>query len=67
MREQLKHQSQAFSDHLNDAIKTKELEIERCLAKKFDEKLESENNRFKMQLAAMVGRLRGLDEALKGT
>lgn len=66
LREQLKRQSQAFTDHLEDAVKTREMEIERSLARKFDEMLESERCRFKMQLAAVVGRLKGLDKAIKG-
>nr|CAH7745668.1 unnamed protein product [Callosobruchus chinensis] len=65
LREQLKLQSQAFNDHLADAIRTRELEIERGFARKFDEMLEEERCRFKMQLAAIVGRLKGLDQAIK--
>lgn len=66
LREQLKRQSQAFSDHLEDAMKTRELEIERAFTRKFDEMLEGEKCKFKMQLAAVVGRLKGLDKAIKG-
>lgn len=66
MRDQLKRQSQAFTDHLEDAVKTREMEIERAYTRKFDEMLEAEKCRFKMQLAAVVGRLKGLDKAIKG-
>lgn len=65
LREQLKRQSQAFNDHLNEAIKIREIEIERLLSRKFDEQLEEERCRFKMQLSAMIGRLHGLDEGIK--
>ncbi|KAL3268175.1 hypothetical protein HHI36_007302 [Cryptolaemus montrouzieri] len=65
LREQLKRQSQAFADHLEEALLQKEREIDRGLARKFDEKLEEERCRFKMQLAAMIGRLRGLDRTMK--
>ncbi|XP_076265230.1 inner membrane mitochondrial protein mitofilin isoform X2 [Rhynchophorus ferrugineus] len=65
LREQLKRQSQAFNDHLNEAIKTRETEIERLLSRKFDEQLEEERCKFKLQLSTMVGRLRGLDEGIK--
>lgn len=65
LREQLKRQSQAFNDHLNEAIKVREVEIERLLSRKFDEQLEEERCRFKMQLSTMTGRLRGLDEAIR--
>lgn len=66
LRRQLKLQSEAFKDHLEDEIKTKEMEIERDLLRKFDEKLEAERCKYKMQLAAIMGRLRGLDLAFKG-
>lgn len=59
-------QSQAFADHLNDAIKLKEQEVEVKLTRDFDEKLLEEKCKHKEQLAAMVGRLRGLDQAIKG-
>ncbi|XP_030768294.1 MICOS complex subunit Mic60-like isoform X1 [Sitophilus oryzae] len=65
LREQLKRQSQAFNDHLNEAIKTREEEIERILTRRFDEQLEEERCKFKMQVATMVGRLHGLDESIK--
>ena len=66
LREQLKRQSQVFADHLDEAVATRAMEIERNLARKFDEQLEKESTTYKMELAAMVGRLRGLDTALKG-
>ncbi|XP_063929614.1 MICOS complex subunit Mic60 isoform X2 [Zophobas morio] len=65
LREQLKRQSQVFADHLDEAVATRAMEIERNLARKFDEQLEKESTTYKMELAAMVGRLRGLDTALK--
>ncbi|XP_050310074.1 MICOS complex subunit Mic60-like isoform X2 [Anthonomus grandis grandis] len=65
LREQLKRQSQCFNDHLNEAIRVKEMEIERALSRRFDEMLERERCLFKIQLAAMVGRLKGLDEGIK--
>lgn len=61
----MKRQSQAFADHLEEALLQKEKEIDRNLARMFDEKLEEEKCRFKMQLAAMIGRLRGLDRTMK--
>lgn len=66
LREQLKRQSQAFTDHLNEAIKIKASEIERVLTRKYDELLESERCQYKIQLAAAVGRLKGLDQAIQG-
>lgn len=66
LRRQLKLQSEAFKDHLEDEVKTREMEIERELLRKFDEKLEAERCKYKIQLSAIMGRLRGLDQAFKG-
>ncbi|XP_049823305.1 MICOS complex subunit Mic60 isoform X2 [Aethina tumida] len=65
MREALKRQSQTFADHLAEAIEARAKEIERELTRAFDEQLESERCKFKYQLATMVGRLKGLDHAIK--
>ncbi|XP_060528619.1 MICOS complex subunit Mic60 isoform X1 [Cylas formicarius] len=65
LRNQLKRQSQTFNDHLGDAVGVRGAEIERQLALKFDEALEAERLRFKTQLAAITGKLRGLDDAVK--
>ncbi|XP_071050130.1 MICOS complex subunit Mic60 isoform X2 [Onthophagus taurus] len=65
LRLQLKLQSEAFADHLNDAVKTRELELERKLTRAFDEQLTEERCKFKTQVAGMIGRLRGLDGAIK--
>ncbi|KAI4462079.1 mitofilin [Holotrichia oblita] len=65
LRRQLQMQSEAFTDHLNDALKLKEQELEKKLTRDFDEKILEERCTHKEQLAAMVGRLRGLDQAIK--
>lgn len=65
LRNKLKLQSEAFTDHLDDAIRTREQEMERLLNRKFDEELQLERTKYKMQVSAMVGRLRGMEEALK--
>lgn len=65
LRLQLKSQSQAFSDHLSDAIKAREHEIEKQLLRGYDEKLTKERCKFKEQIAGMIGRLRGLDHAMR--
>lgn len=62
----MKLQSQAFADHLADALRIKEEEMNRILGRDFDEKLTEERCNFKAQVAAMVGRLRGMDDAFKG-
>ncbi|CAH1114045.1 unnamed protein product [Psylliodes chrysocephalus] len=65
LRDALKRQSQTFTDHLEDEVKKREEEIQRCLSRKFDEVLENERSKAKVQMAAVVGRLKGIDEALQ--
>jgi len=65
LRRQLKLQSETFSDHLSDALKVREIEMERDFARHLDEKLTEERCRFKMQLSALAGRVKGMDHALK--
>ncbi|CAH1121749.1 unnamed protein product [Ceutorhynchus assimilis] len=65
MREQLKRQSQIFNDHLLEAVKVREIEIERELSKRFQELLEEEKCKLDAQLSIMAGRLKGLDEGIK--
>ncbi|KRT79302.1 hypothetical protein AMK59_8514 [Oryctes borbonicus] len=65
LRRQLRMQSEAFADHLNDAVKVKEAEVEKRLIRNFDEKVLEERCSYKEQLAGMIGRLRGLDQAIR--
>jgi hypothetical protein len=65
MRHQLKIQAQAHSDHLADVLAVKEKELERHFKKIHNERLEQEQSAYKMQIGAMLGRLRGIDDALK--
>lgn len=65
MRRELKLQSQIHADHLREALATKERETERKVNRALSEQKEEESIRNKTQLAAVIGRLRGLDEALK--
>ncbi|XP_039275816.1 MICOS complex subunit Mic60-like [Nilaparvata lugens] len=65
IRIQLKRQAEAHSDHLQEAMALKEKEVERRLHRKVEEKIIEERTKFKEELAGMVGRLKGLDEAIK--
>jgi mitofilin len=65
MRQQLKIQAQAHSDHLADVLAVKEKELERHFKKIHNDRLEQEQSAYKMQIGAMLGRLRGIDDALK--
>lgn len=66
MRTQLKLQAQIHGDHLRDSLAQKDRETQRLINRTLSEQVEAEANKYKLQLAAVVGRLRGLDTALKG-
>ncbi|XP_055313311.1 MICOS complex subunit Mic60 isoform X2 [Sitodiplosis mosellana] len=65
LRKQLKVQSEAHSDHLQDALIEKEKELRRVFNNELSEKLSVEQSAYKIQLATMLGKLKGMDSALK--
>ncbi|XP_015597218.1 MICOS complex subunit Mic60 isoform X2 [Cephus cinctus] len=65
MRKQLKLQAQIHADHLREALHQKELETQRAVGRALSEQAENESTAYKMKLAAVVGRMQGLDHALK--
>lgn len=65
MRSQMKRQSEAHTDHLADALTQKEVEMKRKFQRELDEKITTEQAAYKLQLAAMLGKLKGMDAALK--
>lgn len=66
LRKQLKVQSEAHTDHLQDALVEKEKELRRVFNNELSEKLSVEQSAYKLQLATMLGKLKGMDTALKG-
>lgn len=66
LRNQMKRQSEAHTDHLSDALSQKEIEMKRKFQRELDEKITTEQAAYKLQLAAMLGKLKGMDAALKG-
>lgn len=66
LRQQLKHQAEAHSDHLSDAVSEKEKELRRVFNRELNEKLSVEQAAYKLQLATIIGKLKGMDAALKG-
>lgn len=62
----MKRQSEAHTDHLTDALAQKEVEMKRKFQRELDEKITTEQAAYKLQLAAMLGKLKGMDAALKG-
>ncbi|XP_033322346.1 inner membrane mitochondrial protein mitofilin isoform X2 [Megalopta genalis] len=65
MRRQLKLQEQVHTDHLQESLSVKEEEAERILNRLLNEQSEADGLKYKSQLASIVGRLRGLEAALK--
>ena len=65
MRRQLKLQTGIHADHLREAMALKDREMERKVNRALSERKEQESSDYKSQLAAVIGKLRGLDEALK--
>ncbi|XP_014271776.1 MICOS complex subunit Mic60 [Halyomorpha halys] len=65
MRVQLKRQAEAHSDHLAEVVDMKEKELDRKMNRMLDEKLHEERMKFKEEVAAMVARLRGIDDVMK--
>uniref|UniRef100_A0A4Y0BPU5 MICOS complex subunit MIC60 n=1 Tax=Anopheles funestus TaxID=62324 RepID=A0A4Y0BPU5_ANOFN len=64
MRDQIKRQTEAHIDHLKDALTQKELEMKRKFQRELDEKITTEQASYKLQLAAMLGKLKGIHNAL---
>lgn len=66
LRKQLKYQAEAHADHLADAVTEKEKELRRIFNRELNEKLSVEQAAYKLQLATIIGKLKGMDTALKG-
>lgn len=66
LRLHMKRQAAAHADHLKDVLQQKEAELKRLFDREMNEKLYSEQAAYKEQLAGMLGKLKGMDAALKG-
>ncbi|EDV94402.1 MICOS complex subunit Mic60 isoform X2 [Drosophila grimshawi] len=64
LRLQLKKQAEAHVDHIKDVVAQRETELTRSFKRELDDKLAAEKANYKLQLAAMLGKLRGMDAAL---
>jgi hypothetical protein len=65
-RDQLKLQMQVYADHLQEALIVKEREMERKINRLLNEKDEEYAFKAKTEMASVIGKLRGIDEALNG-
>ncbi|XP_017007518.2 MICOS complex subunit Mic60 isoform X1 [Drosophila takahashii] len=64
LRMQLKKQAEAHADHIKDIVAQRETDLTRTFKRELEDKLASEKANYKLQLAAMLGKLRGMDAAL---
>jgi len=67
LRLQLKKQAEAHTDHIKDIVAQRETDLTRSFKRELDDKLAAEKANYKLQLASMLGKLRGMDTALAGT
>ncbi|XP_014235461.1 MICOS complex subunit Mic60 isoform X2 [Trichogramma pretiosum] len=65
LRRQLMLQAQVHADHMREALGAKDREMDRKIERALSEQKEQDSSKSKNQLAAVIGRLRGLDEAIK--
>ncbi|KOC61000.1 Putative mitochondrial inner membrane protein [Habropoda laboriosa] len=65
IRLQLKLQEQVHTDHIQETVALKEQEMDRLMKRALSEQSEADSIKYKSHLAAIVGRLRGLEGALK--
>ncbi|XP_014242221.1 MICOS complex subunit Mic60 [Cimex lectularius] len=65
MRNQLRLQNNAASDLLEEALAAKEIEIEKKMKRDIEDKLAEEKVKYQEEMAAMIGRLKGMDDALR--
>ncbi|KAH8331175.1 hypothetical protein KR067_012501 [Drosophila pandora] len=65
LRQQLKKQAEAHADHIKDIVAQRETDLTRSFKRELEDKLATEKANYKLQLAAMLGKLRGMDAALQ--
>jgi len=66
LRLQLKKQAEAHADHIKDIVAQRETDLTRSFKRELEDKLATEKANYKLQLAGMLGKLRGMDAALAG-
>ncbi|KAH8383794.1 hypothetical protein KR009_010588 [Drosophila setifemur] len=65
LRQQLKKQAEAHADHIKDIVAQRETDLTRSFKRELEDKMATEKANYKLQLAAMLGKLRGMDAALQ--
>ncbi|XP_060650069.1 MICOS complex subunit Mic60 [Drosophila nasuta] len=64
LRLQLKKQAEAHTDHIKDIVAQRETDLTRSFKQELEDQLAAAKANYKLQLAAMLGKLRGMDTAL---
>lgn len=62
----MKRQAAAHADHLEDAVNVKVSEAKRKFERDLEENLANEKAKRELQVASMVGKWKGMNDALKG-
>lgn len=66
LKNHLRRQAEVYKDHLDEIVYLKDQEAERKLKHSIDEKIEQMQINYNIQLARIIGRMKGIDFALKG-
>ena len=66
IRNRMKLQAQVHTDHLREALEMKDKEAQRLIQRALNEQAENASIEYKKQAAVLIGRLKGLEESLKG-
>ena len=66
MRNQLKRQAAAHSDHLAEVLRAQQQELEAIHKIVLGESILQERDSFKKEIAGYVSRLKGIEQAVEG-
>ncbi|XP_037078576.1 MICOS complex subunit Mic60-like [Pollicipes pollicipes] len=64
MRQQLRRQAGAHSDHLQDVLAVQERELKRRFEAAHEDRLRAERHKFQAELAVVMGELKGVRDAI---
>lgn len=66
LRTQMRRQAEVHADHIDEIYELQQNEMERELQRSINETVESLNIEYNRKLAGVFGRIKGIDEAVKG-
>lgn len=64
VQQQLKRQIAAHAGAVGDALKQQEQELEKLFQTRLERRLEEERQRFNLQVASALGRVKGIEDAI---